>query len=46
VTSGAAASVIYTSIRLVEVEVWLKPFADYWRGRMQALDIILEKDDP
>ncbi len=32
--------------RLVEVEDWLKPFADYWRGRMQALEIILEKEDP
>ncbi len=31
--------------RLVEVEEWLKPFAHYWRERMQALDAVLDEEE-
>jgi DNA-binding transcriptional ArsR family regulator len=31
--------------RLIEVEEWLKPFAQYWGERMQALDAILDEEE-
>jgi DNA-binding transcriptional ArsR family regulator len=31
--------------RLIEVDEWLKPFAQYWRERMQALDAILDEEE-
>jgi DNA-binding transcriptional ArsR family regulator len=31
--------------RLIEVDEWLKPFARYWRERMQALDAVLDKEE-
>jgi DNA-binding transcriptional ArsR family regulator len=31
--------------RLIEVDEWIKPFARYWRERMQALDAILEEEE-
>jgi DNA-binding transcriptional ArsR family regulator len=31
--------------RLIEVEEWLKPFAHYWRERMQALDAVLDEEE-
>ena len=32
--------------RLMEMDEWLKPFAHYWRERMQALETILDKEEP
>jgi DNA-binding transcriptional ArsR family regulator len=30
--------------RLIELDEWLKPFAGYWRERMQALSTILDEE--
>jgi DNA-binding transcriptional ArsR family regulator len=31
--------------RLIEVDEWLKPFARYWRERMQKLDAVLDEEE-
>jgi DNA-binding transcriptional ArsR family regulator len=31
--------------RLIEVDEWLKPFARYWRERMEKLDAVLDEEE-
>jgi DNA-binding transcriptional ArsR family regulator len=31
--------------RLIEVDEWLKPFARYWRARMEKLDAVLDEEE-
>jgi DNA-binding transcriptional ArsR family regulator len=31
--------------RLTELDEWLKPFAHYWRDRMQDLETVLDKEE-
>jgi DNA-binding transcriptional ArsR family regulator len=31
--------------RLIEVDEWVKPFASYWRERMQVLEAVLDEEE-
>lgn len=31
--------------RLIEVDEWVKPFASYWRERMEVLEAVLDEEE-